>query len=106
MQIQILSLPPRLYVCVCLCLSIYLFSYKNKLNQFPQQLQACCWMVTIHKQSSLRFLLYWRLLKTFDMVCKGADFCPLKVSLSLCRKRFQSPLQELIKVFPVLTISI
>ena len=96
---QILSLPPRLYVCVCVralyiyvCVFvsiIYLFSYKNKLNQFPQQPEAWCWMVTIHKRSSLCFLLYWRLLKTFDMACKGADFCPLKVSLSLCRKRFQ-----------------
>jgi len=62
--------------------------------------------VTIHKQSSLLFLLYWRLLKIFDMACKGADFCPLEVFLSLCRKRFQSTLLELIKVFPVLSITI
>lgn len=76
-----------IYVCVCSCLPTSFFAHKNNLHQVPQQPEEWCWMGMIHKQSSVCFFFHWRLLKTIAMAGEGDGFHPLKVSLTLCRKK-------------------
>lgn len=95
-----------IFMCVCLCLPTSFFSHKNKLNQTPRLPEAWCWMGMIHRQSSLHFLFHWRLLKTFAVAGKGAGFCPLKVFLSLCRKKISKHFARVDGGFPCALVSV